>query len=185
MWCSVRDDVEQILITETSLHQRVCELGAWLSSRYAEKEPTLVGVLKGGAMFMMDLIRAMDSHCQVEFMAVSSYEGGTRSTGAVRIVMDLETNIAGRDVVVVEDIIDSGLTLRYMRDYLLAQRPASLCIVALLDKGRERPEGLEVDQIGFRIPDRFVVGYGLDYRERYRNLPYIGVLKESVVAGGS
>ncbi len=178
-------DLEQVLIAEDALRARVRELGAWLSHTYAGREPLLVGVLKGGAMFMMDLIRAMTIHCQIEFMAVSSYQGGARSTGAVRIVMDIESSIAGKDVVVVEDIVDSGLTLRYLRDYLQAQQPASLRIVALLDKQRHRPDGLHIDQIGFAIPDQFVVGYGLDYQERFRNLPYVGILKSHVIAGGS
>ena len=178
-------DVETVLIDEAALQARIRTLAAELAAVYTGTVPILLGVLKGGAVFMVDLMRAMATPVQIEFMAISSYRGGTQSTGAVRIVMDLETSIAGRHVLIVEDIVDSGLTLRYLRDYLLAQQPASLRIVALLDKIRERPEGLVIDYVGFRIPDRFVVGYGLDYQERYRNLPYVGVLKAERVAAPS
>ena len=176
-------DVEMVLIDAGTLQARVQALATELAALYSDTVPILLGVLKGGAVFMVDLMRAMAIPVQIEFMAISSYRGGTQSTGAVRIVMDLETSIAGRHVLIVEDIVDSGLTLRYLRDYLLAQQPASLRIVALLDKIRQRPEGLMIDHVGFRIPDRFVVGYGLDYQERYRNLPYVGVLKPAVVVG--
>ena len=175
-------DVEEVLIGPEQLQARVRELGAQLARDYAGREPLLVGVLKGAVVFMVDLMRAIPLPLQVELMAVSSYQGGTQSTGAVRILMDLAIGVEGRDVLIVEDIVDSGLTLRYMRDYLAGQQPASLRIVALLDKERERPVGLEIDYVGFRIPDRFVVGYGLDFQERYRNLPYVGVLQSSLVS---
>lgn len=175
------EDMETVLIGAEDLQRRVGALGAELARLYTGRVPVLVGVLKGAAVFMVDLMRAMGIPLQVEFMAVSSYQGRTRSSGAVRILMDLKTSVEGRDVVIVEDIVDSGLTLRYLRDYLLAQQPASLRIVALLDKEISRQDGVPIDYIGFRIPDRFVVGYGLDYAERYRNLPYVGVLKPSVV----
>jgi hypoxanthine phosphoribosyltransferase len=177
------DDMLTILIGPEALQRRVGELAAELAGVYADRNPVLVGVLKGAVVFIVDLMRAMAIPLQVEFMAVSSYQGGTRSSGAVRILMDLRTSVEGRDVLIVEDIVDSGLTLRYLRDYLLAQRPASLRIVALLDKEVERSDGVPIDYTGFRIPDRFVVGYGLDYAERYRNLPYVGVIKPAILGG--
>jgi hypoxanthine phosphoribosyltransferase len=179
------DDMLTILIGPEALQRRVGELAAELARVYAGRNPVLVGVLKGAVVFIVDLMRAMAIPLQVEFMAVSSYQGGTRSSGAVRILMDLATSVEGRDVLIVEDIVDSGLTLRYLRDYLLAQRPASLRIVALLDKEIERDNGVPIDYTGFRIPDRFVVGYGLDYAERYRNLPYVGVIKPAILGGES
>lgn len=177
------DDMLAVLIGPEALQRRVGELAAELAGVYADRNPVLVGVLKGAVVFIVDLMRAMAIPLQVEFMAVSSYQGGTRSSGAVRILMDLRTSVEGRDVLIVEDIVDSGLTLRYLRDYLLAQRPASLRIVALLDKEVERSDGVPIDYTGFRIPDRFVVGYGLDYAERYRNLPYVGVIKPAILGG--
>jgi hypoxanthine phosphoribosyltransferase len=179
------DDMLAVLIGPEALQRRVGELAAELAGVYADRNPVLVGVLKGAVVFIVDLMRAMAIPLQVEFMAVSSYQGGTRSSGAVRILMDLRTSVEGRDVLIVEDIVDSGLTLRYLRDYLLAQRPASLRIVALLDKEVERSDGVPIDYTGFRIPDRFVVGYGLDYAERYRNLPYVGVIKPAILGGES
>jgi len=177
-------DIEDVLIGPEDLQRRVAELAAELAGVYAERNPLLVGVLKGAVVFIVDLMRAMAIPLQVEFMAVSSYQGGTQTSGAVRIVMDLQTSVEGRDVLIVEDIVDSGLTLRYLRDYLLAQRPASLAVVALLNKDIARVDAVPIEYTGFRIPDRFVVGYGLDYAERYRNLPYIGVIKP-VVTGGA
>ncbi len=179
------DDMLAVLIGPEALQRRVGELAAELAGVYADRNPVLVGVLKGAVVFIVDLMRAMAIPLQVEFMAVSSYQGGTRSSGAVRILMDLRTSVEGRDVLIVEDIVDSGLTLRYLRDYLLAQRPASLRIVALLDKEVERSDGVPIDYTGFRIPDRFVVGYGLDYAERYRNLPFVGVIKPAILGGES
>jgi hypoxanthine phosphoribosyltransferase len=179
------DDMLAVLIGPEALQRRVGELAAELAGVYADRNPVLVGVLKGAVVFIVDLMRAMAIPLQVEFMAVSSYQGGMRSSGAVRILMDLKTSVEGRDVLIVEDIVDSGLTLRYLRDYLLAQRPASLRIVALLDKEVERSDGVPIDYTGFRIPDRFVVGYGLDYAERYRNLPYVGVIKPAILGGES
>jgi hypoxanthine phosphoribosyltransferase len=179
------DDMLAVLIGPEALQRRVGELAAELAGVYADRNPVLVGVLKGAVVFIVDLMRAMAIPLQVEFMAVSSYQGGTRSSGAVRILMDLKTSVEGRDVLIVEDIVDSGLTLRYLRDYLLAQRPASLRIVALLDKEVERSDGVPIDYTGFRIPDRFVVGYGLDYAERYRNLPFVGVIKPAILGGES
>ena len=178
---SMDADMLTVLIGSEQLQRRVGELAAELARVYIDRNPVLVGVLKGAMVFMVDLMRAMAIPLQVEFMAVSSYQGGMRSSGAVRILMDLKASVEGRDVVIVEDIVDSGLTLRYLRDYLLAQRPASLRIVALLDKEIERADGVRIDYTGFRIPDRFVVGYGLDYAERYRNLPYVGVIKPTVL----
>ena len=145
--------------------------------------PVLVSVLKGAMVFLADLMRAMDLPTSIDFMEVSSYGSGTETSGQVRILKDLSKPIEGRDVIVVEDIIDTGLTLNYLLHYLADKRPASIKIVCLLDKPARRLAEIPIDYIGFTIPDRFVIGYGLDYDERYRNLPYIGVLKPSVYGG--
>jgi len=176
----VRDlnhDVARILIPRDSLSQRIHELGQQITADYHGKDPVLVGVLKGAVVFMVDLARAISLPVELDFMAVSSYGASTQSTGVVRILKDLDRSIGGRDVLVVEDIVDSGLTLRYIVDNLRDRRPASLRICALLRKQKARTPGPEIDYVGFEIPDDFVVGYGLDYAEQYRNLPYIGVLR--------
>lgn len=165
-----------ILYSEEQIRAKVCEMGAILSREYAGKSPILVNILKGGFIFLADLIRAMDIHCEIDFMVVSSYEDKTESSGVVRILSDLGLNVEGRHVVIVEDIVDTGLTLDYLRELLLARNPASLKIVTLLDKSEKRVVDVPIDLVGFRIPNEFVVGYGLDYAQRYRNLPYITVL---------
>jgi hypoxanthine phosphoribosyltransferase len=173
--------IGNVLLSEEQIRARVRELGRELSAEYAGKHPVLVNILKGGFIFLADLIRAMDVHCEMDFMVVSSYEDKTESSGVVRILSDLGLNIGGRHVLIVEDIVDTGLTLDYIRELLLARNPASLKIVTLLDKVDRRVQEVPIDWVGFEIPDKFVVGYGLDYAQRYRNLPYITVLDGSAL----
>ncbi len=173
--------VAKILITEQELQRRIYELGRELDRRYVGKAPLMVGVLNGAVAFMTDLMRAMTVPVEIDFMAVSSYGASTRSSGVVRIMKDLNNEIEGRDVLVVEDIVDSGLTLQYLLDVLQRRNPASLEVVALLRKDKPDAIDVQVDLAGFDIPDEFVVGYGLDYAERYRNLPYVAVLDPSAI----
>ena len=173
-------DIEATLITADQIRTRIVELGAAIDADYADREPLLVGVLKGAAMFMSDIARALERPSTMEFMAVSSYGSSTTSSGVVRILKDLDRDISGQHVLIVEDIIDSGLTLSWLLKNLQSRQPASVEIVTLLRK----PDAIKVDvpvkYIGFDIPNEFVVGYGLDYAERYRNLPYVGRLRPSV-----
>ena len=178
-------DVEEVLLSGEQVQARVAELGAQLAADYADRDPVLVSVLKGSIIFMADLVRAMPIPLSIDLMEVSSYGDATESSGQVRILKDLSTSIEGRDVLVVEDIIDTGLTLNYLLRYLHDKGPASIRICCLLDKPARRLAPIEIDYRGFTIPDRFVIGYGLDYGERYRNLPYIGVLRPSVYSGGT
>jgi len=177
---SIHDDVEEILLSGEEIASRVSELGAQLASDYAGRDPVLVSVLKGSIIFLADLIRSMEMPVSLDLMEVSSYGASTETSGQVRILKDLSKSIEGRDVIVVEDIIDTGLTLNYLLKYLRDRNPSSIRICCLLDKPARRLAEIPIDYIGFSIPDRFVIGYGLDYDERYRNLPYIGVLKPSV-----
>ncbi len=177
---NMHDDIEDILISATVLQARIATLAAAVEEDYRGKELVLVGILKGAVMFMVDLARNMSMPVDMDFMAISSYGNSTESSGVVRILKDLDAPIAGKHVLVVEDIIDTGLTLRYLLENLESRGPASLRICTLLDKAKEREKGLESAYVGFTIPDRFVVGYGLDYAQKYRNLPYIGVLKPAV-----
>lgn len=174
------NDIESILMTEEQIQERVRLLGAEISRDYAGKDPVFVGVLKGSFMFMADLMRQVSVPCQVDFMAVSSYGAGTSTTGAVKINKDLSQDIEGRHVVIVEDILDSGVTLGYLTKYLQNRNPASIAIATLLDKPARRKADVYAKYSGFEIPDAFVVGYGLDYAEKYRNLPFIGVLKPEI-----
>ena len=180
---SLHDDVEEVLLDSDTVAARVAELGAQVASDYAGRDPVLVSVLKGALIFLADLMRSMDLPTSIDLMEVSSYGAATESSGQVRILKDLSRPIEGRDVIVVEDIIDTGLTLNYLLGYLADRKPASISICCLLDKPARRLADISIDYIGFTIPDRFVIGYGLDYDERYRNLPYIGVLKPSVYGG--
>jgi hypoxanthine phosphoribosyltransferase len=180
---TIHDDVEEVLLSETQIAERVAELGAQLAADYADRDPVLVSVLKGSIVFLADLIRAMETSVSLDLMEVSSYGASTETSGQVRILKDLSKPIEGRDVIVVEDIIDTGLTLNYLLKYLHDKGPASIRICCLLDKPARRLAEIPIDYRGFTIPDRFVIGYGLDYDERYRNLPYIGVLKPSVYGG--
>lgn len=174
---SPADDIQEILITEKQLKEKIVELGRTITKDYESKNLILIGVLKGAVMFMADLSRAIDLPLSVDFMAVSSYGNATRSSGIVKIIKDLDINIEGKDVLIIEDIIDSGLTLSYLKDTLLGRKPNSLKICTILDKPERREADVKVDYRGFEIPDKFVVGYGLDFGEKYRNLPFIGVLK--------
>jgi hypoxanthine phosphoribosyltransferase len=180
----LEDDIAAVLVDETTIQQRVRELGAIISHEYAGRDLLLVSVLKGSIIFMSDLIRAITIPHEIDFMATSSYGASTSSSGVVRILKDLNTSIEGRNVVVVEDIIDSGHTLNYLVRLLRERQPATLRIMSLLDKPERREVDIPVDWIGFSIPNEFVVGYGLDYNEIYRNLPFIGVLKPSVYGAG-
>jgi hypoxanthine phosphoribosyltransferase len=173
--------VARTLIDEHTLRNRVAEIGAEISTDYAGRDLLLVGVLKGAVFFMADLMRQLTIPCEVDFMAISSYGASTDSSGIVRILKDLDINIEGRDVLVVEDIIDSGLTLSYLVRTLEARQPASLEICALLTKPDRREIVVPVRYTGFEIPNEFVIGYGLDYDERYRNLPYVGVLDPTIL----
>ncbi|MCL4863633.1 MAG: hypoxanthine phosphoribosyltransferase [Caldilineaceae bacterium] len=174
------DDIEEVLIDAATLRERVKALGDAISREYAGRDLLLVSVLKGSIVFMADLIRAISIPHEIDFMATSSYGAGVSSSGAVRILKDLNMPIEGRNIILVEDIIDSGQTLSYLLRMLQERRPASIRILALLDKPDRREVDVAVDWIGFSIPNAFVVGYGLDYNEIYRNLPYIGVLKPTV-----
>ena len=179
----MEQDIQQVLFTEEQLKTRVAELARQIEQDYAGKTPMLISVLRGSFIFMADLCRALQLPCTLDFMSVSSYGKGTSSTGQVQITKDLSEDIAGRDILVVEDILDSGNTLSYLLKILENRRPASIRLCTLLDKPERRVKPVTVDYTGFAIPDAFVVGYGLDYDEHYRNLPYIGVLRPSVYGG--
>src|SRR5687768_12726747 len=168
----------ETLFTAEAISHRIRELGADIARDYAGRNPLLIGVLKGACTFLSDLMRAIDMPLAIEFMAISSYGASTRTSGEVRIVKDLDVPIEGRDILVVEDIVDTGLTLSYMLANLKSRGATSVRLVALLDKYERRERDVEINYIGFKIPDAFVVGYGLDFAERYRNLPYIAVLKD-------
>jgi hypoxanthine phosphoribosyltransferase len=174
--------VSEILIDEETLHGRIAELGAQISDDYRGEDLLLIGVLKGAIFFMADLMRSIDIPCEVDFMAISSYGAGIDSSGVVRILKDLDVSIEGRNVLVVEDIIDSGLTLSYLLRNLEAREPASLEVCALLTKPERRENDVTCRYVGFEIPNRFVIGYGLDFAERYRNLPFVGVLRDELAA---
>ena len=167
----------EVLHSEERIQERVKELGAEITRDYAGRNPLLIGVLKGACFFLTDLLRAIDTRVGIEFMAISSYGASTRTSGEVRILKDLDVPVEGRDLIVVEDIVDTGLTLSYLLANLKSRGAASVKLVALLDKFERREREVEIDYLGFQIPDHFVVGYGLDYAERYRNLPFIAVLK--------
>lgn len=172
-------DIESVLISEEELKEKVSAVGRQISRDFEGKDPIFVGVLKGCFIFMADLMRSVDIHCSMDFMAVSSYSG-TTSTGAVKINKDLSEDIHNRHVIIVEDILDSGVTLNYLKSFLEQRGPASIHIATLMDKPARRKAPVYADYSCFEVPDAFVVGYGLDYNERYRNLPYIGVLKPEV-----
>ena len=175
----MKEAIERVLISEEELEAAVAKIGRQISEDYRGKDPIFVGVLKGCFIFMADLMRHVDIDCSMDFMAVSSYSG-TTSTGAVKINKDLNQDIADRHLILVEDILDSGVTLNYLKNYLQVRRPASIHVATLLDKPARRKADIYADYSCFEVPDAFVVGYGLDYNERYRNLPYIGILKPEV-----
>ena len=173
--------IESVLISAQEIEEHVSEVGKIISREFADKNPIFVGVLKGCFIFMADLMRHVTIPCAMDFMAVSSYQG-TSSTGAVKINKDLNQDIEGRHLILVEDILDSGVTLNYLKHYLMVRQPASISIVTLMDKPAHRKAPVYADYSCFEVPDAFVVGYGLDYNERYRNLPYIGILKREIYA---
>lgn len=174
------DDILRVLFAEEQIKQRVSELGEDLTQKFAGTEPLFIGVLKGSFVFMADLIRSVKLKSSIDFMAVSSYGKGTSSSGAVKIVKDLSEDIDGRNVIIVEDILDSGVTLNYLRGYLINRNPASFNIVTLFDKPSRRKAPITAEYVGFEVPDEFIVGYGLDYAENYRNLPFVGILKPEI-----
>lgn len=173
----MREDIGEILLDQQTIQAKVKELGAQVSEDYRDKNPLVICVLKGALMFVADLSRSMEIPLTLDFMAVSSYGVSTKSSGVVRILKDLETGIEGRHVLIAEDIIDTGLTLKYLVENLKSRKPASIKVCTLLDKPTRRQVQFKPDYCGFEIPDKFVVGYGLDFAEKYRNLPFIGVLK--------
>ena len=175
----MQKDIQSILISEEEIRAKIHAIGRQISHDFEGKDPLFVGVLKGCFIFMADLMRSVDISCSMDFMAVSSYSG-TTSTGAVKINKDLSEDIQGRHIIIVEDILDSGVTLNYLKSFLMQREPASIHIATLLDKPSRRRAPITPDYTCFEVPDAFVVGYGLDYNERYRNLPYIGVLKSEV-----
>lgn len=171
-------DILKVLLSQEDIQRRVQELGDTIYDSFRDKDPMFVGVLNGCFIFMADLVRASQMKSELEFISVSSYQNGTRSTGVVQITRDLQRDITGRHIIVVEDILDSGNTLYFLKNYLLTKGAASITIVTLLDKPARREKPIVADYVGFEVPDEFVVGYGLDYADYYRNLPYVGVLKE-------
>lgn len=176
----IDNDVLKVLITEDELRKRVYELGDQLTKDYSGKDVVVISVLKGSIMFMADLLRAFNNHVEIDFMVVSSYGAGVVSTGAVKMIKDVFLSIEGKDVLIVEDILDTGRTLHYIKEYLQGRKPNSIRICTLLDKPERREADISADYVGFTVPDEFVIGYGLDFNEKYRNLPYIGVLKPSL-----
>ncbi len=176
----MRKDIEKIIITEDELQKKIKELGKKIAEDFNGKCPIVVGILKGGVVFMCDLVRAMNIPLQLEFLSVSSYGSSTQSSGIVKIRKDIDTDIFDRHVIIVEDIVDTGLTLKYIYDYFNKHKPKSLHICTLLDKPEAHKTDLKVDYVGFQVGNEFVVGYGLDYAEKYRNLPYIGILRKEI-----
>lgn len=176
----MKNDIQEVLLTEEMLAAKVAELGRQITCDYADKEILAIGILKGAAVFMTDLIRKIDRPVEIDFMAVSSYGEKADSSGIVRILKDLDKSIEGKHVLIIEDIIDSGQTLSYLIKNLSDRRPASIELCTLMNKPERRKVDLPVKYVGFEIPNEFVVGYGLDYAEKYRNLPYLGILKRSV-----
>lgn len=176
----MQNDIEKILVSEEEIQKRTQELGEELSAEYKDKNPLVVGILKGAIPFLSDLTKAMDVKLEMDFMDVSSYGSAMVSSGEVKILKDLDTNVEGRNILIVEDIIDSGRTLSYIIDMFKYRKAKSIKIVTLLDKPEGRVVPLEADYVGFLVPNEFVVGYGLDFIEHYRNLPYIGVLKPEI-----
>ncbi len=176
----MQEDIEKVLVSEEELRSINKRLGAQITKDFAGKNLLVVGILKGSVLFMADLVRQIDLPCKLDFLAVSSYGSGTRSSGIVKIIKDIDIELEGYDLLLVEDILDSGRTLSYVCQMLKTRNPSSISIVTLLDKPERRVVDLKADYVGCEVPDAFVVGYGLDFDQKYRNLPYIGQLKESV-----
>ena len=177
---NMKEDVLRVLLSEDEIREKVRELGGKITADYKNSNLMLVTVLKGAVVFLADLMRQIDVPAEIDFMVVSSYGSGVKSSGVVKIVKDLDVPLAGKDILIVEDILDSGLTLSYIKELLESRGPRSIRIATLLDKPSRRKVHLQADYIGFSVPDEFVIGYGLDYDEKYRNLPYIGILKPEV-----
>ena len=177
---NMTDDILKVLIEEDAIAEKVKELGAKISADYAGKKLLVLGVLKGSFVFMADLIRAITVPCEIEFMAVSSYRSGVKSSGVVKIIKDIDINPQDYNTLIVEDILDSGLTLKYLKELLMQRHASDIRIATLLDKPARRAADIQADYTCFEVPDEFVVGYGLDFAEKYRNLPYVGVLKPEV-----
>lgn len=176
----MQNDIQKILISEEELRNKVAELGRQISEDYKDKNLMMVSVLKGSVVFMADLMRAITVPASIDFMSVSSYGSGVKTTGVVRIIKDLDEALTGKDILIVEDILDSGMTLAYLKEHIGAKDARSIRIATLLDKPERRRVNIVPDYKGFVVPDEFVVGYGLDYDEKYRNLPYVGILKPCV-----
>lgn len=176
----LEQDIKKVLYSEEEILSKTRELGAQLTKEYTDKKPLLIGVLKGSVPFMAELLKHIDTHVEIDFMVVSSYQGGTTSSGEVKILKDVDTNIEGRDIIFVEDIIDTGRTLKYLRDMFKYRQANSVKIVTLFDKPEGRVVEIEADYVCYNVPNEFIVGFGLDYAEKYRNLPYVGVLKEEI-----
>ncbi|MGP6389149.1 hypoxanthine phosphoribosyltransferase [Streptococcus dysgalactiae] len=176
----LEQDIQKILYSEEQIIQKTKELGEQLTKDYQGKNPLMVGVLKGSVPFMPELMKHIDTHVEIDFMVVSSYHGGTSSSGEVKILKDVDTNIEGRDIIFIEDIIDTGRTLKYLRDMFKYRKANTIKIATLFDKPEGRVVDIEADYICYNVPNEFIVGFGLDYAENYRNLPYVGVLKEEV-----
>lgn len=176
----LEQDVEKVLISKEELESRIAELGRRIAEDYAGEPLTMVGILKGASIFFADLARAVDLPLQMDFMSVSSYGSGTSSSGVVKIIKDLDADVTGRHILLVEDIIDTGITLAYLKEYLSNRGAKSVRICALLDKPVRREKAVSVDYVGFTMPDEFLIGYGIDYAENYRNLPYVAALKHSI-----
>ena len=176
----MKDDIKSVLISEEEIRAKCKVIGQQLTEEYQDKFPLVIGVLKGAMPFMSDVVKSIDTYVEMDFMDVSSYGSGTRSSGEVKILKDLDAKVEGRDLIIVEDIIDSGLTLSYLVDLFKYRKANSVKIVTILDKPSGRSAKIKADIIGFEVPNAFVVGYGLDYNEKYRNLPYIGILKPEV-----
>ena len=176
----MKNDIKEVLLTESDLRSKISQIGKMISKDYEGRDLVLIGVLKGSVMFMSDLMKEIEIPCSMDFMAVSSYGTSTKSSGVVRILKDLDFQIEGKDVLIVEDIIDTGVTLKYLVEYLKARKPNSLEVCCLLNKQERRKADISAKYLGFEVPDFFLVGYGLDYAEKYRNLPFIGILKEEI-----
>ncbi|AYF53814.1 hypoxanthine phosphoribosyltransferase [Clostridium botulinum C] len=176
----MRNDIERVLFSEEELREKVKKMGREISEDYKGKDVILVGILKGSVPFMADLMKYIEIPCKIDFMDVSSYGNSTESSGVVRILKDLEFEVEGRDILIIEDIVDTGTTLEYLKTYLKSKNPNSVSVACLLNKPDRRKVEVDVKYLGYEVPDEFLVGYGLDYAEKYRNLPFIGILKESV-----
>ena len=176
----MHNDLEKILKTETEIQEKIKHLGEQISKDYEGKNPVMICILKGGIVFLSDLMRTISINVELDFMSLSSYGDSTKSSGVVRIKKDIDVDLSNRDVIIVEDIVDSGLTLKYLDEYFMQHNPSSVKICTLLDKPKAHKIDLKIDYVGFEVGNEFVVGYGLDYAQKYRNLPYIGILKKEI-----